>query len=152
MNAMSPIYTQKTECQDCYKCVRTCHFKAIKIEDGHAIVITDACVLCGKCVEVCPAKAKRVRNDLVRSSILLAAKRKVIVSLAPSYIAEFGAEAADIPYYLKALGFAGVSETALGAEIVSTAIPSVLKKKPGQHIERMPCGCADCRKILSAVH
>jgi iron only hydrogenase large subunit-like protein len=128
MNTMNPIYTQKTECQDCYKCVRRCHFKAIKIEDGHAIVIPSACVLCGHCVEVCPARAKRVRNDLVRADFLLKSNRRVIASLAPSYIAEFGADAAKIPHYLKALGFFGVSETALGAELVSAALPSVLKK------------------------
>ncbi|MGL4368516.1 MAG: [Fe-Fe] hydrogenase large subunit C-terminal domain-containing protein, partial [Spirochaetota bacterium] len=128
MNRMNPIYTQKTECQDCYKCVRCCHFKAIKIEDGHAIIIPEACVLCGRCVNVCPAQAKRVRNDLVRSSFLLTSQRRVIASLAPSYISEFGSEAANIPYYLKMLGFSGVSETALGAEIVSAALPGVIVK------------------------
>ena len=128
MNTMNPIYTQKTECQDCYKCVRRCSFKAIKIEDGHAIVIPEACVLCGKCVEVCPAQAKKVRNDLVRADFLLTSGRRVIASLAPSYVAEFGADAEKIPYLLKNLGFAGVSETAIGAELVSAAIPSVLAK------------------------
>ena len=128
MNTMNPIYTQKTECQDCYKCVRRCSFKAIKIEDGHAIVMPDSCVLCGKCVEVCPAQAKRVRNDRVRADFLLSSKRKVIASIAPSYVAQFGAEAESIPAKLKEIGFFGVSETALGAELVSLAMPSVLQK------------------------
>lgn len=128
MNIMNPIYTQKTECQDCYKCVRVCQFKAIKIEDGHAIVIPEACVECGKCVSICPAKAKKVRNDLVRATYLLSTGKKVIVSLAPSYVAEFGDDAKNIPGYLKALGFYGVSETAIGAEIVSTALPDVMVK------------------------
>jgi iron only hydrogenase large subunit-like protein len=125
---MNPIYTQKTECQDCYKCVRVCQFKAIKIEDGHAIVIPEACVECGKCVNICPAKAKKVRNDLVRAQYLLSTGKKVIASLAPSYIAEFGDDAANIPGYLKALGFHGVSETAIGAEMVSAALPGVMTK------------------------
>ena len=31
MNFLNPIYTEKRECQDCYKCVRHCPVKAIKV-------------------------------------------------------------------------------------------------------------------------
>lgn len=31
-----PLYTIKNNCVDCYKCVRRCPVKAIKIEDGSA--------------------------------------------------------------------------------------------------------------------
>ena len=30
----SPVYTTENECQDCYKCVRHCPVKAIRIVDG----------------------------------------------------------------------------------------------------------------------
>ena len=47
MNYLNPIYTEKRECQDCYKCVRNCPVKAIKIENGYASVIPQLCILCG---------------------------------------------------------------------------------------------------------
>ena len=54
MNFLNPIYTEKRECQDCYKCVRHCPVKAIKVESGYASVVPELCILCGHCVEVCP--------------------------------------------------------------------------------------------------
>ena len=41
----SPVYTTENECQDCYKCVRHCPVKAIRIVDGKASVLPEACVL-----------------------------------------------------------------------------------------------------------
>ena len=39
MDKQNPVYTLTNECHDCYKCVRECHVKAIKIENGHIIGI-----------------------------------------------------------------------------------------------------------------
>ena len=39
-----PVYTIEAECQDCYKCVRHCPVKAIRVRDGHAAVIPELCV------------------------------------------------------------------------------------------------------------
>ncbi|MGE4490687.1 MAG: 4Fe-4S dicluster domain-containing protein, partial [Kiritimatiellales bacterium] len=89
MNKVFPVYTVEAECQDCYKCLRQCPVKAIKVEQGRAAVIPDACIACGRCVEVCPAGAKRIRDDLGRTRYLLNRKKKVYVSLAPSYAGAF---------------------------------------------------------------
>lgn len=79
-----PLYTVKTDCQDCYKCVRRCPVKAIKIEDNSAMIVTDLCIACGICCKVCPARAKQMRNDLSRAKFLLKSGKEVYVSLAPS--------------------------------------------------------------------
>lgn len=131
MKQTFPIYTEKTECQDCYKCVRRCPVKAIKVENGHATVMAELCVACGRCVEVCPAKAKRVRNDVNRAKNLIELKKgNVYVSLAPSWISEFKDVTAErMIAALKLLGFKGVSETALGAQIVSAATAKILAEK-----------------------
>jgi iron only hydrogenase large subunit-like protein len=127
MNNFNPIYTEKTECQDCYKCVRECPVKAIKFQHGAAALIPELCVLCGHCVNVCPAHAKRVRDDLGKVKLLLKSKKKVIASLAPSYKSEFNlSEGSVIIHALKELGFYGVSETALGAQQVSAHIAQQL--------------------------
>ena len=120
MNLLNPIYTEKAECQDCYKCLRECTVKAIKVEGGRAAVVSELCVLCGHCVEVCPVGAKRVRNDLPRAQRLLETKKRVIVSLAPSFASEFpGLEPGKLVAALRQLGFAAVSETARGADLVA---------------------------------
>lgn len=128
MNARHPIYTERTECQDCYKCIRACPLKAIKVESGYASVVPELCVCCGHCVETCPHDAKKVRNDRPKVEALLAAGGPVYVSLAPSFAAEFaGVSPEQMTAALRRLGFAGVSETALGAEQVSAALSRMLK-------------------------
>ncbi|HTJ00679.1 MAG TPA: [Fe-Fe] hydrogenase large subunit C-terminal domain-containing protein [Dongiaceae bacterium] len=120
MNFLNPIYTEKRECQDCYKCVRNCPVKAIKVEGGYASVIPELCIVCGQCVEVCPNGAKKVRDDLAQARQLLQQKSQVLVSLAPSFVSEFpDLQPGQLVAALRRLGFAGVSETALGAQQVS---------------------------------
>jgi PAS domain S-box-containing protein len=124
------IYTERTECQDCFKCIRECPVKAIKVENACAAVIPELCVLCGHCVEVCPNGAKHVRDDLARARRLLDEKSRVFASLAPSFVSEFKEiPVASIIRALKKLGFHGVSETALGAEMVSGSVAKLLQDR-----------------------
>lgn len=140
MNYLNPIYTEKRECQDCYKCVRNCPVKAIKVESSIATVIAESCILCGSCVEVCPNTAKRVRDDLPRARQLLAMKPRVLVSLAPSFVAEFpDATPGQIIRALRRLGFHGVSETALGAQQVSAHVARLFREQPGRVLLSSAC-------------
>ena len=126
-NREYPLYTIKNNCQDCYKCVRRCPVKAIKIEDNSAMIVPDLCIACGTCYRVCPAKAKQARNDLTRAKHLVQSGKDVYVSLAPSWITEFDDISKEqMIATLRRLGFRGVSETALGAEEVSANIAKLL--------------------------
>lgn len=129
MNNQYPIYTLKNECVDCYKCVRQCSMKAIRIENGHASVIPEKCIACGHCVLICPSEAKKIRNDKNKALAVLTAKERVFVSLAPSWAGFFECGAEKLITALKKLGFAGVSETALGAQEVSIEVTKLLSKR-----------------------
>ena len=140
MNYLNPIFTEKRECQDCYKCVRNCPVKAIKVEGGYASVVPELCIVCGHCVEVCPNGAKKVRDDLANARQLLTLKKPVFVSLAPSFVTEFpGVKPAQMIGTLKKLGFAGVSETALGAQQVSAQAAALLQKNPSRVLASSAC-------------
>ncbi len=119
---LNPIYTETTSCRDCYKCVRACPVKAIQIKDGNAMIVKDRCVYCGKCVHICPNNAKKVRDDRERAKLAIASGRTVICSLAPSYSSEFSGHEAELLTALKRLGFSMISETAIGATLVSEAL------------------------------
>ena len=140
MNYLNPIFTEKRECQDCYKCVRNCPVKAIKVEGGYASVVAELCIYCGQCVEVCPNGAKRVRDDLAAARQLLAQKKPVYVSLAPSYVTEFpGLTRGPDDCRAAPLGFTGVSETALGAQQVSAQAAALLQQQPGRVLASSAC-------------
>lgn len=127
MDLLNPIYTEKAECQDCYKCLRECTVKAIKVEGGRAAIVPELCVLCGHCVQVCPVGAKKVRGDLPRAKRLLESREKVVVSLAPSFVSEFPSLPPErLIASLRRLGIWAVSETARGADLVARRVAEEL--------------------------
>ena len=128
----NPIYTETTSCRDCYKCVRSCPVKAIQIKDGNAMIIKDRCIYCGKCVHVCPNNAKKVRNDVPRARLAIASGRKVFCSLAPSYSSEFAGKEDKLLTALKKLGFCEISETAIGAALVTQALDIYASEHDGK--------------------
>lgn len=128
MNKQNCVYTLINECHDCYKCVRECPVKAIKIENGHASVLAEKCIACGNCVKTCPSNAKRVRVDIERVKNLLRAKKDVYVSIAPSWSGVFDYKPAKMITILKKLGVKAVSETAIGAQDVSITTAQILNK------------------------
>lgn len=142
------IYTEETECQDCYRCVRECPVKAIRFENGHAFVDPELCILCGKCVTVCPANAKHQRDDLVKVREILQESSDAILSIAPSWRGEFPEiSEGQLIHAAKILGFAGVSETALGADAVSSATGTILSgKKEGIFIS------SACPAVVEYIH
>ena len=126
---LRPIYTEPDNCQDCYKCIRECPVKAIRMENNQASIIEDRCIYCGHCTQVCPTGAKKIRDGLTRAKLTLTQNPKVILSLAPSYVSEFeGIHSSVLIAAIKRLGFTSVSETALGAEIVTDRTEKFLEE------------------------
>lgn len=76
----------QADCKNCYRCLRSCPVKAIRVETEQARVIPDRCILCGHCVNVCPRNAKHVHSGVEAVSKLIASDADVIVSLAPSFV------------------------------------------------------------------
>jgi iron only hydrogenase large subunit-like protein len=100
--------------------------------------MSELCIACGRCVINCPAHAKRYRDDTPLVSKLLESGKKVIVSLAPSFRAEFSEYTPNqLISILKALGFYGVSETALGADLVSYEVASTLSRNISENNQKL---------------
>ena len=115
------LLLKKEDCKSCYKCIRECALKSIRFAENRAQIVENECVYCGHCYVVCPQSAKEIRSDTARAKALIASGRPVVVSLAPSFIADFPVSGlAEMRRALTALGFAEVEETARGARIVKS--------------------------------
>ena len=118
---------KKSNCKNCYKCIRHCPVKAIRFSGNQAHIIGNECILCGHCFVVCPQNAKEIVDGTEKARVLLQSGDPVIVSLAPSFIANYeGAGINAMRKALKKLGFFDVEETAIGATIVKTEYERML--------------------------
>ena len=110
---------KKSNCKNCYKCIRHCPVKAIRFSGNQAHIIDNECILCGQCFVVCPQNAKQIVNEIEKVKVFIQSGEKVIFSLAPSFIANYdGAGINCLRKALKKLGAFDVEETAIGATIV----------------------------------
>ena len=121
---------KKSNCKNCYKCIRNCPVKAIKFSGNQAQIIENECILCGQCFVACPQNAREIVQETEKVKVLLQSGDPVIVSLAPSFVANYdvvGIEA--MREALKKLGFADVEETAIGATMVKNEYERMLREE-----------------------
>ena len=121
---------KKSNCKNCYKCIRHCPVKAIRFSGNQAHIIGNECILCGHCFVVCPQNAKEIVDGTEKARVLLQSGEPVVVSLAPSFIANYdGVGIESMRNALKKLGFFDVEETAIGATIVKTEYERMLRQE-----------------------
>ena len=121
---------KKSNCKNCYKCIRHCPVKAIRFSGNQAHIIGNECILCGHCFVVCPQNAKEIVDGTEKARVLLQSGEPVVVSLAPSFIANYeGVGIESMRRALRKLGFFDVEETAIGATIVKTEYERMLREE-----------------------
>ena len=121
---------KKSNCKNCYKCIRHCPVKAIRFSGNQAHIIGNECILCGHCFVVCPQNAKEIIDGTEKARVLLQSGEPVVVSLAPSFIANYeGVGIESMRRALRKLGFFDVEETAIGATIVKTEYERMLREE-----------------------
>ncbi|MGN0654974.1 MAG: [Fe-Fe] hydrogenase large subunit C-terminal domain-containing protein [Oscillospiraceae bacterium] len=120
---------KKSNCKNCYKCIRNCPVKSIRFSGNQAHIIDDECILCGQCFVVCPQNAKEIVDETEKIKVYLQSGAPVIASLAPSFVANYSVGINSMREALKKLGFYEVEETAYGATMVKTEYERILKEE-----------------------
>ena len=144
---MSYLELKKVQCKDCYLCLRECPVKAISFADHRSQIIEDRCILCGRCMHVCPQDAKLVHSDLPKVQQMLSAGKKLIASVAPSFISNLGLTSFEpLRQALKAFGFFDAEETARGAEWVTHEYARILETGTMKNFITTACPSA-CRLV-----
>ncbi len=136
VNSRSVI--DKDKCIKCGRCVAACPYTAIvkyerpcgtacgvsaieSDELGRAVINQERCVACGQCLVNCPFGAIADRSEIVQVIQSMKSGSKVIATVAPSFVGQFGPMATweKLKGALTDLGFADVVEVAHGADIVA---------------------------------
>lgn len=121
---------KKSNCKNCYKCIRNCPVKAIRFSGDQAHIIADECILCGRCFVVCPQNAKEIVSEVEKVKVMIQSGEPVIASMAPSFIANYDGVGIDaMREGLQKLGFTDVEETAIGATMVKTDYERLVHEK-----------------------
>ncbi len=120
---------KKSNCKNCYKCIRHCPVKSIKFSGNQAHIVGNECILCGQCFVVCPQNAKEIAAETENVKVLIQSGAPVIASIAPSFVANYdGVGIEGMRKALKTLGFADAEETARGATLVKNEYDRMLKE------------------------
>ena len=139
-------------CVKCGRCVNACPYGAIiKVERpcakacgmdaihsdkyGRAEIDYDKCVSCGMCLVNCPFGAIVDKGQLFQ--LIQASKRgdKVIAIVAPAFVNQFpGLTPSKLRVAMKQLGFAGVAEVAIGADLCTIdEAKDFMEEVPAKH-------------------
>ena len=137
---MNCLTLKKSNCKNCYKCIRHCPVKSIRFSGNQAYIIGNECILCGQCFVVCPQDAKQIVDETEKVKMFIQSGEAVIVSLAPSFIANYeGVGIKAMRDALKQLGFYDAEETALGAAMVKNEYDRLVNEESQDIIISSSC-------------
>ena len=126
------LQLKKSNCKNCYKCIRHCPVKSIRFSGNQAHIVGNECIFCGRCFVVCPQNAKQIVDETEKARVLIQSGAPVIASIAPSFIANYeGVGIGAMREALKKLGFFDAEETALGATLVKRRYEEMLREGTG---------------------
>ena len=137
---MECLVLKKSNCKNCYKCIRHCPVKSIRFSGNQAYIIGNECVMCGQCFVVCPQDAKQIVDETEKVKVLLGSGSPVVASLAPSFIANYDGKGIEaMRDGMKKQGFYDVEETAIGATIVKSEYERICDQEDRDNIITSCC-------------
>ena len=101
-------------------CAEACGMKAIgSDEHGRAAINHEKCVSCGQCLINCPFGAIADKSQIAQVIFSIVGGEDVIAIVAPAFVGQFGGKGnvGKLRGAFAALGFAGVEEVAIGADL-----------------------------------
>lgn len=129
---------EPANCKNCYKCVKNCAVKAIKMVNDQAQIIEERCIACGRCFLVCPQNARYILSDLDDVTEAIKQNKKVILSIAPSYLAIYH-EPYKLIGALRKFGIDIIEETSIGASKVTELYSKYIKSSNGKCLITTAC-------------
>lgn len=115
-----PVWKFETCAEPCGACEDACEFDALeRDEKGDVRIRVDSCAGCGTCIDVCASKKLTASKKLFAVLSEIAAGKNVYALVAPAFFAQGKASIGQMRTCFKKMGFAGMLEIALFADILT---------------------------------
>ena len=160
-------YIDQDKCIKCGKCVDACEYNAIIKQErpcskscgmnaihsddhGRAEIDYDKCVSCGMCMANCPFGAIADKSQILQVCTAIRKGVKLMAIVAPAFVGQFGPELtpARLPAAMKALGFSGVKEVAIGADLCTIDEAKDFVEKVPSELPFMDTSCCPAWSVM----
>lgn len=146
---MKPVLknSEAIACKRCYLCVRVCPSKAIRVQNGKALIDLKRCIHCGNCIRVCPAGSWEYQRGQALVRGMLNSETPAAVVLDTAFPAAFPeTDHRDLVARLRRMGFRRVLDASFGADIVAALQKRAL---PDPHADiQISAWCPACVDMI----
>ena len=154
-------------CIKCGRCVATCPYNAIVRTErpcakacgmdaihsdkyGRAEIDYSKCVSCGMCLVNCPFGAIADKGQIFQLIRSIKRGDRVIAIVAPAFVNQFpGMTPAKLREAMKMLGFAGISEVAIGADLCTIDEAKDFMKEVPEKLPFMGTSCCPAWSVMA---
>ncbi len=156
------------KCVSCGRCASVCPYHAIhhhvrpcadacgmhaigSDEHGRAQIDYEKCVSCGQCLVNCPFGAIADKSQIFQVILAINAGEEVIAEVAPAFVGQFGGKGnvEKLREALMELGFAGMEEVALGADLCTVEEAEDFLEEVPERIPFMGTSCCPAWSVMA---
>lgn len=133
-------------------CAVACGMNAISSDDqGRAQIDYNKCVSCGQCLVNCPFGAIADKSQIFQVIQAILAGEEVIAEVAPAFVGQFGGKGNvdKLREAFKALGFTGMEEVALGADLCAVQEAEDFLEEVPAKIPFMGTSCCPAWSVMA---
>ena len=133
-------------------CAEACGMNAIgSDEQGRAKIDYEKCVSCGQCLVNCPFGAIADKSQIFQVIKAITSDEEVIAEVAPAFVGQFGGKGNvdKLRQAFKELGFSGMEEVALGADLCTVQEAEDFLEEVPAKIPFMGTSCCPAWSVMA---